>query len=136
MITDEQIKQALESAGVEFQYFIHARTNKQVCTTAGSIDFNKIASGIRELIALAKQEPAQAVPVAWLDQEFMQAYTIAELADANGTEFKPLYTHPAPLDSDTRNKIAELCEMVIGENNTDYYAVIARYVLERLEAGE
>lgn len=54
-MNDEQIKQVLESAGVEFQYYVHARTNKQVCTTAGSIDFNKIANGIRELIALARQ---------------------------------------------------------------------------------
>lgn len=62
-MNDEQIKQALESAGVEFQYFTHARTNKQVCTTEGSVDFEKIASGIRELIALAQQVK----PLVWTD---------------------------------------------------------------------
>ena len=55
MISDEQIKQALEAAGVEFQYFTHARTNAQMCTTEGSISFDLIANGVRALIALAQE---------------------------------------------------------------------------------
>ena len=39
--------------------------------------------------ALAQQEP-----VAWLDAEMSQAYTVDELADASGTGFLPLYTAP------------------------------------------
>ena len=39
--------------------------------------------------ALAQQEP-----VAWLDAEMSQAYTIDELPDASGTGFLPLYTAP------------------------------------------
>ena len=39
--------------------------------------------------ALAQQEP-----VAWLDAEMSQAYTIDELPDASGTGFLPLYTTP------------------------------------------
>ena len=39
--------------------------------------------------ALAQQEP-----VAWLDAEMSQAYTIDELPDASGTDFLPLYTAP------------------------------------------
>ena len=31
-------------------------------------------------------------PVAWLDAEMSQAYTVDELADASGTGFLPLYT--------------------------------------------
>ena len=54
-IRDEQIKQALEAAGVEFQYFTHARTNAQMCTTEGSISFDLIANGVRALIALAQE---------------------------------------------------------------------------------
>ena len=33
-------------------------------------------------------------PVAWLDAEMSQAYTIDELPDASGTGFLPLYTAP------------------------------------------
>jgi hypothetical protein len=33
-------------------------------------------------------------PVAWLDAEMSQAYTVDELADASGTGFLPLYTAP------------------------------------------
>ena len=33
-------------------------------------------------------------PVAWLDTEMSQAYTVDELADASGTGFLPLYTAP------------------------------------------
>ncbi len=55
MISDEQIKQALEDAGVGFQYFTHARFNKQVCTTEGSVSFDLIAKGVRALIALAQE---------------------------------------------------------------------------------
>ena len=42
--------------------------------------------------ALAQQEP-----VAWLDAEMSQAYTIDELPDASGTGFLPLYTSPQKL---------------------------------------
>lgn len=55
MIGDEQIKQELEAAGVEFQYFTHARFNKQMCTTEGSVSFDLIANGVRALIALAQE---------------------------------------------------------------------------------
>ena len=33
-------------------------------------------------------------PVAWLDTDMSQAYTVDELADASGTGFLPLYTAP------------------------------------------
>ena len=33
-------------------------------------------------------------PVAWLDKELGLAYTVTELADADGTLFIPLYTTP------------------------------------------
>ena len=41
--------------------------------------------------ALAQPEQE---PVAWLDAEMSQAYTIDELPDASGTGFLPLYTAP------------------------------------------
>lgn len=33
-------------------------------------------------------------PVGWLDAEYSQAYTVTELADAEGTGFVPLYALP------------------------------------------
>lgn len=63
MISDKQIKQALEAAGVEFQYFTHARTNAQMCTTEGSRDFNELVKGIRSIIALAQEvKPLEFIP--------------------------------------------------------------------------
>ena len=38
------------------------------------------------VIEQAQQEPAQAVPAAWLDEEFMQAYTIAEMHIVTGKQ--------------------------------------------------
>ena len=89
----------------------------------------------------AEQEPAQAVPVAWLDEEFMQAYTIAELADADGTGFKPLYTHRAALDADTKRMMLELCKSVQEHVAVWKYPygkqvlALAKQIRERLEAG-
>ena len=40
------------------------------------------------------REAMQQEPVAWLDAEMSQAYTVDELADASGTGFLPLYTAP------------------------------------------
>lgn len=39
------------------------------------------------------------------------------------------------IDDDTRKMMLELCKMVIGENNTDYYADLARKICKKLEAG-
>lgn len=55
MISDKEIKQSLETAGVEFQYFTHARTNKQACTTCGSTDFDLISKGVESLVARAQE---------------------------------------------------------------------------------
>jgi len=44
---------------------------------------------LRQALAQPEQEP-----VAWLDAEMSQAYTIDELSDASGTGFLPLYTAP------------------------------------------
>ena len=44
---------------------------------------------LRQALAQPEQEP-----VAWLDAEMSQAYTIDELPDASGTGFLPLYTAP------------------------------------------
>lgn len=55
MISDEQIKQVLESTGIEFKHITNKHTNRQVCTTTGIVEFNRISSGIRELIALSQE---------------------------------------------------------------------------------
>ena len=44
--------------------------------------------------ALRQALETEQEPVAWLDAEMSQAYTIDELPDASGTGFLPLYTAP------------------------------------------
>lgn len=59
-----------------------------------------------------------AEPVAWLDEELMQAYTNEELADVDGTEFKPLYMHPPhSLDAETRALAISICEHVLSHTH-------------------
>lgn len=114
---------------------------------------NKLLCVVQDIGAyFAKQEPARAVPgkcepvaeVLWYEPMLHEPQTKKghKIIDASlswmekaplGTK---LYTAPLTIDDETRKMVMELCEMVIGENNTDHYADIAREVLKKLEAGK
>ena len=62
----------------------------------------------------AKQEPAQAVPVAWKhDCAALLTNDVEMWIDQCPHCGKPRTTHPAPLDSDTRKLVRELCRNVM-----------------------
>ena len=53
-----------------------------------------LVSRKQAIAALRQALETEQEPVAWLDAEMSQAYTIDELPDASGTGFLPLYTAP------------------------------------------
>ena len=53
-----------------------------------------LVSRKQAITALRQALETEQEPVAWLDAEMSQAYTIDELPDASGTGFLPLYTAP------------------------------------------
>lgn len=103
----------------------------------------------------AKQEPAQAVPVAWRTLDGEGGYEFRsydenetyqdDFIKSNGAKYsgwvEPLYTHPAPLDSDTKQMVLELCDATqehvcvwtypYGKQTLE----LAKKIRERLEAG-
>ena len=96
------------------------------------------------------KEPAQAVPVAWhvppmtrmYFGEYAQIDAESEAKRVGGTaKAIPLYTHPAPLDSDTRKMVLELCNAVYEHIAVWKYPYgkltleLAKQIREKLEAG-
>jgi hypothetical protein len=83
---------------------------------------------LRQAIEQAKQQE----PVAWLDAEFSEAYTVDELSDPSGTGFLPLYTAPPKkhwvgltdeevahiADSEWEEAFVRLIEAKLKEKNT------------------
>ena len=55
-LSDEHIMQAMESAGVKFQAVWQARFNADSVMTRGSIDANKIITGVRAILAKSKEQ--------------------------------------------------------------------------------
>ena len=78
---------------------------------------------LRAAIALRQALEEKQEPVAWLDAEMSQAYTIDELPDASGTGFLPLYTAPPKREwvGLTDGEIDILsCEMVKGYKSVNW----------------
>ena len=123
MITDEQIKQLAVSCGFKL-------TNE-----TGDDLKSYVYEFARELIALAQQEPAQAVPVAWRTFDGEGGYEFRsydanetyqdDFIKSNGAKYsgwvEPLYTHPAPLDSDTRKPLTDEEILALWPARSDVY---------------
>ena len=75
-------------------------------------------------------------PVAWLDAEMSQAYTIDELPDASGTGFLPLYTAPPKREwvGLTDEELKPLCDenhIMFGAYTVDFIQAIEAKLKEK-----
>lgn len=125
-ITDEMIKAAIAA--------------EQVCADLGITDRQDIMHDaiIAALAVAPVVEPAQAVPSAYL---FKNGYRLVDDIEPEDDSEIPLYKHPAPLDSDTRKMVLELCNAVYEHIAVWKYPYgkltleLAKQIREKLEAG-
>ena len=128
-ITDEMIEVAAASAQLRAMEGVTEHT----ALIRGSI--------LAALIMAPTVEPAQAVPVAWTDDDYTKIIVSADIAKAEGANIA-LWAAPPAIDDETKRMVLELCSAAQEHVSVWTYPYgkqtleLAKQIRERLEAGK